>query len=73
MAVWKLSPLAFKLWIDCQNVKFNGVDKRQLTIEGKNLFHDAEVESSKVDDAIVDARFIIDWLGVEVKAMDIQL
>jgi hypothetical protein len=54
-------------------VKFNVVDKRQLVIEGENFFQDVEVESSKVDDAIADARFTIDQLGLAVKAMDVQL
>jgi hypothetical protein len=35
--------------------KFNVEDKRNLAMEGEVFFQDAEVESSKVDDVILDA------------------
>jgi uncharacterized protein (DUF342 family) len=53
-------------------VKFNVVDKRQFRIKGENFFQDEEVELSKVDDAIVDARFTTDQLELEVKAINVQ-
>jgi hypothetical protein len=34
-------------------VRFNVKDKRNVTMEGKNIFQDAIVESCKVDDVII--------------------
>jgi hypothetical protein len=50
--------------------KFNVEDKKNLAMDKEFVFQDDEVESSKVDDAILDAMVSVNQLKVEVLVLD---